>query len=108
MQVDSMPTLLVNDVFNITGHGIVLVGQVQEGVLLVGMRAAVLGYVVQIQKMEANHQELPQARQGDRLGIGVSKVDGPEEPAQKMFGLFSKSKYAESMKGLKGKVVEFG
>jgi translation elongation factor EF-1alpha len=103
-----MAYLVIKDVFNITGHGIVLVGLVQGGPILPGMQATYKEYIIQIRKMEQNHQALMAARVGDSVGVNVVKISGPEAPAPKGFQLFPpKDKYFDVMKTLKGVSLEF-
>jgi len=102
-----MATFSVKDVYNITGQGILLVGQVLAGPLQFGMNAEYSGYRIQINKISANRQSLMEAKTGESVVIGVSKVSGPIEPEPTGFALFRKDKYAEIMKTLKGKNLEF-
>ncbi|MBN1897050.1 MAG: translation elongation factor EF-1 subunit alpha [Candidatus Aenigmarchaeota archaeon] len=72
--------LPVQDVYSITGVGLVPVGRVETGVLKVGQKVAIepSGTIAEVKSMEMHHKPLEQATPGDNIGFnlkGVSKKD---------------------------------
>lgn len=68
----------VQDVFDIKGVGIIVVGQVQSGAISPGNRAQVSGKTAQIATIEAHHQRKESARAGENVGLnlkGINKND---------------------------------
>lgn len=102
-----MAKLLVKGVFNITGHGIIMVGQVTEGTLQAGMKSKINEYEIQAKSMEANRVLLPELKTGESAGIAIVKATGPEDPPKSFFNFFSKGKYLDTIRSLKGETIEF-
>ncbi len=102
-----MAKILVKSVFNITGHGIIMVGQVKEGSLLPGMKSKINDYEIQAKSMEANHSILSEAKEGETIGIAIVKVSGPDDPQKPFYAFFSKGKYVDTIRSLKGETIEF-
>jgi len=85
----------LQDVYNITGIGVVPVGRVETGVLKVGQKVTVVpgregkGVPGEIKSIEMHHEQMQQAEPGDNVGInvrGIGKKDiqrgdvlGPED-----------------------------
>ncbi len=72
--------LPVQDVYSITGVGLVPVGRVETGVLKAGQKVAIepSGTIAEVKSMEMHHKPLEQAVPGDNIGFnlkGVSKKD---------------------------------
>ncbi len=74
----------VQDVYEITGIGTVPVGKIETGVMKQGMKVKVLpgrtgeGIEGEVKTIEAHHENLPEAKAGDNVGInirGVGKKD---------------------------------
>lgn len=67
----------IQDVYNIQGFGVVVVGKVEAGVIKPGMKAVINpgNMVVEIKKIETHHQEIPEAIPGDNIGINVKGVE---------------------------------
>ncbi len=69
--------LPIQDVYNITGVGIVVVGRVETGVLKVGDKVIAVpgregkGVPGEIKSIEMHHEPLQQAEPGDNIGINV-------------------------------------
>ncbi|MCS7122339.1 MAG: translation elongation factor EF-1 subunit alpha [Candidatus Micrarchaeota archaeon] len=67
----------IQDVYNIQGFGVVVVGKVESGIMKPGMKAVINpgGYVVEVKKIETHHQEIPEAVPGDNIGVNVKGVE---------------------------------
>jgi len=68
----------VQDVFKITGVGIVPVGKVLSGSISVGQTTHINGKFAMIKSIEMHHQQMQAAYPGDNVGIcldGVAKND---------------------------------
>ncbi len=97
--------LPIQDVYNITGIGVVPVGRVDTGILKVGQKVKIMpardgkGVVGEIKSIEMHHEQLQQAEPGDNVGInirGVTKKDvtrgdviGPEDNPPKVASEFT-------------------
>ncbi|MBD3209226.1 hypothetical protein GF367_02300 [Candidatus Woesearchaeota archaeon] len=71
-------TIYLQDVYHITGLGVVPVGEVKSGTLRVGMRAGVNGKTAVVKTIEMHHEQLQEAHAGDNIGFslgGVGKKD---------------------------------
>jgi elongation factor 1-alpha len=85
LKVPEKPTnkplrLPVQDVYSITGVGLVPVGRVETGVLKAGQKVAIepSGTVAEVKSMEMHHKPLEKAEPGDNIGFnlkGASKKD---------------------------------
>lgn len=62
-------TILIQDVYNITGIGVVPVGEVKQGTLKTGMQAVVNGKTVTVKTIEMHHEQLEEAHEGDNIGM---------------------------------------
>ena len=71
-------TIYVQDVYNITGIGVVPVGEVKSGTLRIGMRTNANGVLGTVKTIEMHHQQLQEANAGDNIGFtikGLGKKD---------------------------------
>lgn len=89
LKVPEKPTQLplrlpIQDVYNITGVGVVTVGRVETGVMKVGDQVKVVpasdgrGVAGEVKSIEMHHESLSKAEPGDNVGFnirGVSKRD---------------------------------
>ncbi|MEM4295493.1 MAG: translation elongation factor EF-1 subunit alpha [Candidatus Anstonellales archaeon] len=75
--VDKPLRLPVQDVYSITGHGLVAVGRVETGVLKTNDKVIVMPSKVQgeVKRIEMHHQELPEAIPGDNIGFNLKGVE---------------------------------
>ncbi len=75
--VDKPLRLPIQDVYNITGVGLVPVGRVETGVAKPGDKVVFMpgGAQGEIKSMEMHHKEIPQAEPGDNIGFNVRGVD---------------------------------
>jgi len=64
----------VIDIYNITGIGVIPVGEVVSGKLANGMKSILNGKVVEIKTMEANHKKLSVANVGDKIGLSLKNA----------------------------------
>jgi elongation factor 1-alpha len=82
LKVPEKPTSLplrmpVQDVYNITGIGVVPVGRIETGVLKVGDKIIAMpgregtGVTGECKTIEMHHEQMPQAGPGDNVGISV-------------------------------------
>ncbi|VVB98596.1 Elongation factor 1-alpha [uncultured archaeon] len=69
--------LPVQDVFSITGHGVVPVGRVETGKLVLNMPIVFMpsGKKGEVKKIEMHHQEMTEAVPGDNVGFNVKGVE---------------------------------
>jgi elongation factor 1-alpha len=69
--------LPIQDVYSITGIGVVPVGRVETGVLKPGMKVSFqpADKVGEIKSIEQHHEQLPQAEPGDNVGFNVRGVE---------------------------------
>jgi len=88
-EVPSKPTELplrmpIQDVYNITGIGVVPVGRIETGIMKPGDKVMVVpgregkGVPGEIKSIEMHHEQVPQAEPGDNVGInvrGIAKTD---------------------------------
>ncbi|MEK6950164.1 MAG: translation elongation factor EF-1 subunit alpha [Nanoarchaeota archaeon] len=69
--------LPIQDVYNITGIGVVPVGRVETGVMKVGDKIIVVpgregkGVRGEVKSIEMHHEQIPQAEPGDNVGFNV-------------------------------------
>ena len=68
-------TVFIQDVYTITGIGIVPVGQVKSGVFRVGMKSNIGGKVMEVKSIEMHHQQLTEANVGDNIGFNLKNGD---------------------------------
>jgi len=67
----------IQDVYNITGIGVVPVGKIETGVMKVGQKVVAVpgregkGVPGEVKSIEMHHESLPQAEPGDNVGISV-------------------------------------
>jgi translation elongation factor EF-1alpha len=62
-------TVQIQDVYKITGIGVVPVGVVSGGMLRIGMTLALDGRVLVLKSIEMHHESLVEARPGDAIGF---------------------------------------
>jgi elongation factor 1-alpha len=76
--------LPIQDVYNITGIGVVPVGRVETGIMKVGDKVIVVparegkGVVGEVKTIEMHHEQMQQAEPGDNVGFnvrGIAKTD---------------------------------
>lgn len=70
-----MATFFLREVFRITGLGVVVVGEVKSGVLRPGMKTNVGGKSMEIKAMEMKHEQLTEAKEGNKAGIHLKNGD---------------------------------
>jgi translation elongation factor EF-Tu-like GTPase len=66
----------LQDVYNVTGIGIVIVGKVLDGTLKPGMTAQVGGLTISAVKLEIRWKTPSEARPGDNVGVYL-RISGP-------------------------------
>ena len=85
LKVPDKPTNLplrlpIQDVYNITGIGVVPVGRVETGVMKIGDKIMVMpgregkGVPGEVKSMEMHHEQLQQAEPGDNIGFNVRGI----------------------------------
>lgn len=76
--------LPIQDVYNITGIGVVPVGRVETGIMKVGDKVTIVpgregkGISGEVKSIEMHHEQVPQAEPGDNVGFnirGIGKKD---------------------------------
>ncbi len=70
-----MTTFFIQDIFNITGIGVVPVGQVKSGTLKIGMKLTLDGKTMGIKSIEMYHTPVKEAKEGDSVGITLTDGD---------------------------------
>ena len=65
----------IQEVFNITGIGAVLVGNVKSGTLKIGMKLRINGKNMTVKTIEKHHEKLQVAHEGDNIGFALSGGD---------------------------------
>jgi len=76
--------LPIQDVYNITGIGVVPVGRVETGIMKVGDKVIVMpgrqgkGVVGEVKTIEMHHEQLQEAEPGDNIGFNVRGIDKKE------------------------------
>lgn len=85
LKVPDKPTNLplrlpIQDVYNITGIGVVPVGRVETGIMKIGDKIIVVpgregkGVLGEVKSMEMHHEQLQQAEPGDNIGFNVRGI----------------------------------
>ena len=67
--------VFIQDVYNITGIGVVPVGQVKEGILKLGMKLNIGGTIMTVKTIEMHHNQLQEAKPGDNIGFSLQGGD---------------------------------
>ncbi len=76
--------LPIQDVYNITGIGVVPVGRVETGIMKVGDKVIVMparqgkGVTGEVKSIEMHHEQMEQAEPGDNIGFNVRGIDKKE------------------------------
>ena len=65
---------MVQEVYNITGIGPVIVGQVTAGQISKGMSTTIEGVVHPLRNMESNHKAIQAANPGQNVGIVLGNL----------------------------------
>ncbi len=78
--VDKPLRIPIQDVYNVTGHGLVAVGKVEAGKLKKGDKVVImpLNKTAEVKKIETHHEELPEALPGDNIGFNIKGVEKKE------------------------------
>ena len=63
------------DIYQITGIGVVVVGNVTQGTLVPGMKIGINGKIMEIKSIQAKHKQLTQANEGMAIGISLRNGD---------------------------------
>lgn len=73
--------LPIQDVYNITGIGVVPVGRVETGIMKIGDKVIVVpgregkGVIGEVKSIEMHHEQLQQAEPGDNVGFNVKGLN---------------------------------
>jgi elongation factor 1-alpha len=73
--------LPIQDVYNITGIGVVPVGRVETGVMKVGQKVTVVparegkGVTGEVKTIEMHHEQMQEAEPGDNIGFNVRGIE---------------------------------
>lgn len=105
-----MARFFIQDVYRITGIGVVPVGRVEDGILRVGMKLHIDGKIMEIRSIEINHQQIREANSGSNVAINLRLINQTSINQNKgFFGrLFQNSDEVYNLlKNYKGKSVEF-
>ena len=80
--------LPIQDVYNITGIGVVPVGRIETGVMKVGDKVTVVpgregkGISGEVKTIEMHHEAVNEAMPGDNVGFNVRGIGKPISPAE--------------------------
>lgn len=99
-----MATFFLQDIYTITGIGLVPVGRVEDGILRVGMKSNIGGKIFEVRSIEMNHKQLKEANPGDNIGINV-RLTSDNGFFKKIFG--NTNEEYNILKNYKGKSIEF-
>lgn len=78
--VDLPMRMPIQDVYNITGIGVVPVGKIETGIMKVGQKVIAMpgregkGVPGEVKSIEMHHEQYPQAEPGDNVGISVRGI----------------------------------
>ncbi|MEM0231387.1 MAG: translation elongation factor EF-1 subunit alpha [Candidatus Woesearchaeota archaeon] len=86
LEVPKKPTdlplrLPIQDVYNITGIGVVPVGKVETGIMKVGDKVIIVparegkGVTGEVKSIEMHHEQLQQAEPGDNVGFNIRGIE---------------------------------
>jgi len=66
----------IQDVYKIKGTGIVPVGRIETGIMKVGQQISVTptGFVGEVRTIEMHHEQLPEAKPGDNVGVNIRGI----------------------------------
>ena len=84
--------LPIQDVYNITGIGVVPVGRVETGILKVGMKILAMpgregkGVNGEVKSIEMHHEQVQQARPGSNIGFNVRGIGKKDIARGDVFG----------------------
>lgn len=67
-------TVIIKDVFNITGIGAITTVELKQGILKKGMKLNVKERVMTVKTMEQNHKQLEEAKSGT-IGVLLQNAD---------------------------------
>lgn len=67
--------LPIQDVYNLKGVGIVVVGKIQSGEIYPGQRTSINGKEATAAIIEMHHKRLSVARTGDNVGINLKGIE---------------------------------
>lgn len=71
----------IRDVYNITGIGVVIAGQVKSGALNVGSKLNLSGRIMPVKNIERDHKSYSAAHPGDNIGFALGGADAREMKA---------------------------
>jgi translation elongation factor EF-1alpha len=90
-------TLFVQDVYTITGFGVVPCGIVEDGKIQVGMKLNINGTIMTVKTIEKSKDSVQEAEKGDSIGFTVEGVSF--ELAKSLLGSANKSRIVFSDDG---------
>ena len=67
--------IFIQNVYKITGIGVIPVGTVKSGTLKVGMKMNINGKEMTIKTIEMHHQQFREAVSGDNVGLSLKNGD---------------------------------
>ncbi|NIO44487.1 MAG: hypothetical protein GTN36_02945 [Candidatus Aenigmarchaeota archaeon] len=67
-------TVLIKDVFQMVGVGVVPVGIVTKGVLKQGMKTNIEGKIMTVKFIEKQHQQTKEAHEGEKIGFSLKNA----------------------------------
>jgi len=70
-----MTIFFIQDLYSITGIGVIPVGQVKSGTLKIGMKLKLNGKIMEIKSIEMHHNHIKEAKEGDNVAIILDNAD---------------------------------
>jgi translation elongation factor EF-1alpha len=67
--------IIIQDVYSITGIGVVPVGKVTQGTFKVGMKCNINGKILTVKTIEMHHQQLKEVGSGSNIGFSLGTSD---------------------------------
>lgn len=100
-----MASFFIQDIYRITGIGVVPVGRVEDGILRVGMKLHIDGKILELRSVEINHQQIKEANSGSNVAINLRLINENKGFFGKLFR--NSDEGYNLLKNYKGKSVEF-
>jgi translation elongation factor EF-1alpha len=67
--------IIIQDVYSITGIGVVPVGNVTQGTFRIGMKCNINGTILTVKTIEMHHQQLKEVGAGSNIGFSLGSSD---------------------------------
>ena len=68
-------SLVIQDIYNIPGMDLLMLGTVKSGNLKKGMKLDISGKIMLVKALQANDKQIAEAKQGDFIGLSLQNGD---------------------------------